>query len=158
MDINFNMVPSTEWNWHFGEGDKRFFITVRAHHRNYSPEVLQIMRDEGQWCWCMYAIFPEKHPFFSNKETPLNFDWHGGATYDQIHSQKYTVEKYEWQRPHSYRKVGCDYQHYMDEQFAHMSPADGVPSEIRGDAMLLVRQINEAISSVLAIENGGVGK
>lgn len=143
MQINYNQIPAYEWNWQFGEGDTRFGIMVRAHNRNHSQETLATLGNEGQWSWCMYAIFPQSHKLYSEVELPEQFDWHGGVTYDHIHDSRFTVVSYDWQKPFSYRKIGCDYQHWGDERFSHMSPSEGVPVEIRLD----VKNLFEAISN-----------
>lgn len=126
-------TPSYEWN----STHKTFGIQVRAFRKGLDETY-------PEFGWCLYVLIYDNHPLFDKPELFVEgLDFHGGCTYDE----KYTRTpargiRYDWQKDSSYLKIGCDYQHYMDN-FDHFNPSQGIPFEIEHDAKHLVEQMSE---------------
>lgn len=100
--------------------------------------------EEGDFTWCVYALVYENHPEFSNPEKLIeSLPFHRGCTYDEKYSTAPARGiRYDWQKEHSWLKIGCDYHHYGDDYYQSLNPEDGLPQCIINDAQKIFNSLN----------------
>ena len=111
---------------------------------NFTVEVKHwVQEGSSENNWTVYAIIPERHPLYSqlSQVTPYYeqdvisaMPLHGGCTYAEFFTQ---AQPAETPINRNFYKIGCDYQHYCDEQFLALTPADVKQSPVWADALAL---------------------
>lgn len=125
----------------------KFWITTNSFERGY----------EGKWSNCLYLHFI-KDDFTKIESPPLvdcdwphrngkrfaydesvlaNLDWHGGVTfYEETFNPEYGKTQV---------KIGCDYQHYMDDDY---EMHDNGESILKTDGFLIARQFQDLVTKL----------
>jgi len=91
-----------------------------------------------EYCYCLYVIIGKNHRLYekASKGEDNAYDygdeiypyWHQGCTFYHVNNK--------------YVKIGCDYQHYGDEQFLYEN-SDEVPEKIKQDIIDLYQYFSK---------------
>lgn len=129
--------------------EKKFWLTSNAIKSSYKSDFI------GPWSNTLYLHFTkEDFPMikspplidafygsgkrFNYADSALNeLDFHGGITFYE--------ESYLPDADKTFVKVGCDYQHYMDD---HYQEEDNGEEILKNDGMLLVSQFEELVKKL----------
>ena len=135
VEANFNK-PKYEW---CAFRSKNYVVTVVAWGGS------NILNQQPEWCWNVYVVFNDTHPYYENPEKAVDeIPFHGGCTYDE--KIEYTPAQgiqYDWQKAIKSLKVGCDYAHLGDDWVKQFDPRDGVPSVIQNDVNEIIEFLGE---------------
>lgn len=140
-----NGAPVSDPNWKAKEvwtlrrGDK-FTIEVVHQYREPMPESLALLGErDGGHRWNVYAYIYNKHPHFHQfdgvsmfQQAAADLHLHSGPSLFAYH--------YYASGEIASVQVGCDYQHWNDEQYTFMADAESAAS-IFADARRLFDQL-----------------
>lgn len=111
---------------------------------NFNIELNRAVRNnpfakgEKEYCYCLYVIIGENHILYEKaskgKDDAYDYgdeiylNWHQGCTFYHVNNKCV--------------KIGCDYQHYGDEQFLYEN-SDEVPEQIQQDIINLYQYFSK---------------
>lgn len=124
--------PSNEW---VVFKNNYFSVVVKAW---YQSKIGEEAFEVDPWCWNVYVNIFDTHPLFDNPKQALLLPLHGGVNFYEYITAEPAIQKWDWQKPYKYLKIGCDYAHLHDNYFMYYDPKDGIPGQIQQDCLDLV--------------------
>ena len=100
----------------------------------------------NEWQWNVYAHINETHPIYGDHDKIMDLPVYKGVTFDEIRTTgPMGGLEYDWQKIHSIKTIGCDFQHLDDERLPRPSPfvcGEKLPAHI----MICVQDLIEALN------------